>query len=329
MKRREFIALLGGAAVALPVAARTEQHERMQRTGVLFGTSERDIVTKEYLASFAQGLAPLGWSEGRNMRIEKRWAGGETSQIKAAARELVRLNLDVILVHGTETSRILQQETRTIPLVFTTVTDPVGSGLVASLARPGGNITGFTNFEFSMAGKWLGLLKEAVPNTNKVIVLFNPDNAAMPGQLHAIAVAAPSLALQVAESKVRNVGEIERALNDLAGSQNTAVLVLPESLTTVHRELIVQTALRHRLPSVYGHRYFTASGGLMSYGVDNNAVYRRAAEYVHRIMRGEKASDLPVQQPIQFELVVNLKAAKALGIDLPSALISRADEVIE
>jgi putative ABC transport system substrate-binding protein len=323
MKRRQFIALLGGAA-AWPLAVRAQQSERMRRIGVLFASLDEG-----YVPALAQGLTQLGWSEGRNVRIDKREARGEVSRIRAYAGELVRLIPDVILAHGTETSRIMQQETGTIPIIFTTVTDPVGSGLVASLARPGGNVTGFTNFEFSMAGKWLELLKEAAPTVRRVAVLFNPDNAAMPGQLHAIAVAAASLGLQMVEAKVRNRDEIERAIDGLARVPNTGLLVLPEFLTTVHRGLIVALAARHRLPSAYAHRYFTTSGGLISYGVDNNAVYRRAASYVDRILRGEKAADLPVQQPTKFELVINLKAAKALDLEIPATLLARADEVIE
>jgi putative tryptophan/tyrosine transport system substrate-binding protein len=330
MRRREFITLLGGAAAAWPLAARAQQPgERTRRIGFLLPISQSDPVTQEYLAALAQGLAPLGWWEGRNVQMDTRLAGGEAGRIRAYAAELVGLSPDVILAHGTETSRIMQQESRTIPIVFTTVTDPIGSGLVASLARPGGNITGFTNFEFSMAGKWLEFLKETAPNVRNVTVVFNPDNAAMPGQLRAIAAAAPSLELQVAEGKVRDRAEIERAINGVAGVPNAGLLVLPEFLTSVHRGLIIDLAVRQRLPAVYGHRYFTESGGLISYGVDNNAVYRRAASYVDRILRGEKAADLPVQQPTKFELVINLRTAKTLGLEVPATLLARADEVIE
>ena len=323
MIRREFIILLGGAA-AWPVVARGQQQERMRRVGVLFASLDEG-----YVAALAEGLALLGWSEGRNVLIDVRQGGSEVSRISEHARELVRLSPDVILAHGTETSRIMQQATGTIPIVFTTVTDPIGSGLVGSLARPGGNITGFTNFEFSMAGKWLELLKEAAPNTRNVTVLFNPDNAAMPGQLHAIAVAAPSLGLKITEAKVHNRAEIEHALNGLSDMPNIGLLVLPEFTTTLHRDLIVALAARHRLPAAYAHRFFSASGGLISYGVDNDAVYRRAASYVHRLLRGEKAADLPVQQPTKFELVINLSAAKALGLEIPPTLLARADAVIE
>jgi putative tryptophan/tyrosine transport system substrate-binding protein len=322
MRRRDFITLFGGAAM-WPVAVRAQQSERERRIGALFGS-----IDEGYLGALAEGLAQLGWSDSRNVRFDTREARGDINKLKAYAGDLVRLAPDVIVVHGTETARILLQQTNRVPIVFTTVTDPVGSGLVASLSRPGGNITGFTNFEFSMAGKWLELLKEAAPAVRNVAV-FNPDNVAMPGQLHAITTSAPPLGLTIIEVKVRTRDEIERALDDLAGLSNTGLLVLPEFLTTVHRNLIIASAARHGLPSAYGHRYFTASGGLMSYGVDNSAVYRRAASYVDRILRGEKAADLPVQQPTKFELVVNLKTSKALGLEIPPTLLARADEVIE
>jgi putative ABC transport system substrate-binding protein len=223
----------------------------------------------------------------------------------------------------------MQQHTRTIPIVFTTVTDPVGSGLVESLARPGGNTTGFTNFEFSMAGKWLELLKEVAPAVKNIAILFNPDNAAMPGQLRAIAFAAPALGLQVTEAKVRDRGDIERAINALAQTPNAGFIVLPENLVITNRELIVGMAAQHRLPSVFSDRFNIRSGGLLSYGADTDDLYRRAASYIDRILRGEKPSDLPVQQPTKFELVVNLKTAKTLGLTVPDTVLARADEVIE
>jgi len=238
----------------------------VRRIGFLLAISQDDPVTQEYLTALAQGLAPLGWREGHNVQIDTRLAGGEASRIRALATELASLSPDVILSHGTETSRIMQQASRMIPIVFTTVTDPIGSGLVASLAHPGGNITGFTNFEFSMAGKWLEFLKEAAPSVRNVTVVFNPDNAAMPGQLQAIARAAPSLDLQVVEGKVRDRAEIERVIVNLPGVPNAGLLVLPEFLTSVHRDLIVSLATRQRIPAVYGHRYFTESGGFISYG---------------------------------------------------------------
>jgi len=326
--RREFIAALGGAA-AWPVVARAQQPERVRQIGVFMRLSESDPVTKGYLTALSGGLAPLGWSENRNLQFEKRLTGGDDVATNTAAADLVRLNPDVILAHGTETSRIMQKHTRTIPLVFTTVTDPVGSGLVASLARPGGNITGFTNFEFSMAGKWLELLKEVAPTVRNVTVLFNPDNAGMPGQLNATARAAPALGLQLTEARVRNRNEIERAIDGLRAEPNAGLLVLPEFLTTGHRDVITGLAARQRLPAVYSHRYFIESGGLLYYGADTDDQYRRAATYIDRILRGEKTSDLPIQQPIKFELLVNLKAAKALGLSVPPTLLATANEVIE
>jgi putative tryptophan/tyrosine transport system substrate-binding protein len=291
--------------------------------------SESDPVTKGYLSAFAQGLAPFGWSQGRNLQLVLRLSRIDDTSANAAAADLVRQNPEIILSHGTETSRIMQQHTRTIPIVFTTVTDPVGSGLVASLARPGGNITGFTNFEFSMASKWLELLKEAAPAVKNVAVIFNPENAAMPGQLRAIALAAPALNLKMTEAKVSDSGDIERAINTLAQTPNAGFLVLPENLVMKNRDLIVGMAARYRLPGVYSDRVNIKSGGLLSYGANTDDLYRRAASYVDRVLRGEKPSDLPVQQPTKFELVVNLKTAKALDLAVPTSLLALADEVIE
>ena len=231
--------------------------------------------------------------------------------------------------HGTSVTQIQQQQTRTIPIVFTTVTDPVGSGLVESLARPGGNTTGFTNFEFSMAGKWLELLKEVAPPVHQVTIMFNPDNAAMPGQLRAIAEAASALGLQIVETHVRDSAGIERAINGLALASNVGLVVLPEFVTTFHRGLIAELAVRHRVPAVYSQRNFIESGGLICYGPDNDDVYQRAASYVDRILRGEKPADLLIQQPTKFELVINLKAAKAIGLEIPTTVLARADEVID
>ena len=328
IRRREFITLLGCAAVAWPAAARAQRSERMRRVGVFMRLSESDLVTRGYLAAFAQGLAPLGWSQSRNLQLVLRLGRDDTSANDAAA-DLVRQNPEVILSHGTETSRIIQQHTRTIPIVFTTVTDPVGSGLVESLARPGGNITGFTNFEFSMAGKWLELLKEVAPAVKNIAIIFNPDNAAMPGQLRAIALAAPVVGLQVTEAKVRDSTDIERAINELAQTPNAGFLVLPENLVIGNRDLIVSMSARHRLPAIYSDRFNVKGGGLLSYRADTDDLYRRAASYIDRILRGEKPSDLPVQQPIKFELAVNLKTAKAMGLTISDSFLVRADEVIE
>jgi ABC-type uncharacterized transport system substrate-binding protein len=327
MRRREFITLLGGVAAAWPIAARGQQ-AGMRRVGVFMRLSGSDPVIKGYLAAFAQGLAPLGWSQGRNLQLVLRFSGDDASA-NAAAADLVRQNPEVILSHGTETSRIMQQHTRTIPIVFTTVTDPVGSGLVESLARPGGHTTGFTNFEFSMAGKWLELLKEVAPAVKNIAVVFNPDNAGMPGQLHAIGLAAPALGLQVTEAKVSDSGDIEHAINALAQTPNAGFIVLPDNLVIKHRNLIVGMAARHRLPTVFSDRFNIKGGGLLSYGADTDDLYRRAASYIDRILRGENPSDLPVQQPTKFELIINVTTAKALGLEIPPTLLARADEVIE
>jgi putative ABC transport system substrate-binding protein len=328
VKRRRFLTLLGGAAAAWPFAARA-QRERMRRIGILTAQAENDPAIKGHLAAFAKGLNSFGWSEGRNLRTEIRMAGGDAGRLNIYAAELASLNLDLIVSHGTSVTQTQQQQTRTIPIVFTTVTDPVGSGLVESLARPGGNTTGFTNFEFSMAGKWLELLKDVAPPVRRVTIVFNPDNAAMPGQLRAIAEAASALGLQTAEAHVRDSVGIERAINGLALVSNVGLVVLPEFVTTFHRGLIAELAARHRLPAVYSQRNFINSGGLICYGPDNDDVYRRAASYADRILRGEKPAELPIQQPTKFELVINLKTAKALGLEVPSMLLARADEVIE
>ena len=328
MRRREFIGLLGGAA-AWPHVACAQPRERMRRIGILTAQAESDPAIKGYLAVFAKGLYSLGWSEGRNLRIEIRMADGDAGRLNAHAAELASLNLDLIVSHGTSVTQIQQQQTRTIPIVFTTVTDPVGSGLVESLARPGGNTTGFTNFEFSMAGKWLELLKEVAPRVRKATIMFNPDNAAMPGQLRAIAEAASALGLPIAEAHVRDSAGIERAINGLAPVSNVGLVVLPEFVTTFHRGLIAELAVRHGVPAVYSQRNFIDSGGLICYGPDNDDVYRRAASYVDRILRGARPGDLPIQQPVKFEFIVNLKAAHALGLEIPPTLLARADEVIE
>jgi putative tryptophan/tyrosine transport system substrate-binding protein len=324
MKRREFITLLGGAT-AWPATARA-QRAGVRRVGVFMRLLESDPVTKGYLVAFAQGLAPLGWNE-RNLQVLSRLSSSGDTGANAAAADLVRQNPEVILSHGTETSRIMQQHSRTIPIVFTTVTDPVGSGLVESLARPGGNTTGFTNFEFSMAGKWLELLKEVAPAVRNIAVIFNPDNATMSGQLRAIALAAPALELQLTEAKVTDSGDIERAINELAQTSNAGFIVLPENVVISNRDLIIAMATRHRLPAIYSDRINVQIGGLLSYGADTDDLYRRAASYVDRILRGEKPSDLPVQQPTKFQLAVNLKAA--MGLTIPESILLRADEVIE
>jgi putative tryptophan/tyrosine transport system substrate-binding protein len=327
--RRQFIKLLGGAAAGWPIAARAQQGERMRRVGIMSGVSETDPDALARYGAFRQGLQQLGWTEGRNIQFDSRFGlAGKPDLVRKTAPELLALAPDVILAAGALIVSTLQQMTRT-PIVFAGIVDPVGAGLVESLARPGGNTTWFTNFEFSMAGKWLELLKEVAPPVHKVTIMFNPDNAAMPGQLRAIAEAASALGLQIVETHVRDSAGIERAIKGLALASNVGLVVLPEFVTTFHRGLIAELAVRHRVPAVYSQRNFIESGGLICYGPDNDDVYRRAASYVDRILRGEKPADLPIQQPTKFELVINLKAAKAIGLEVPPTLLALADEVIE
>ncbi len=328
MRRREFIRLLGGAATAWPLAARA-QPERVRRIGVLMSFSKSDPEAQAFLSAFVQALAPLGWTDGRNVRIDARWAGGEANQLKAHAVELVSLKPDAILVAGTLGLLSLRKETRSIPIVFVQVGDPVESGLVASLARPGGNITGFTTFEHAMGGKWLEVLKEIAPRIGRVLVILSPENATHPGLLRALETAAPSSGVQVTAARVRDAGDIERAVNAFAPSPDAGLIVLPDAVTFVHRDLIVASAARHRLPAIYAFRHFAKSGGLISYGYDPVDLYRRAASYVDRILQGASPADLPIQAPTKFELVINLKTAKALGLDVPPSVLARADEVIE
>jgi putative ABC transport system substrate-binding protein len=329
MRRREFITLLGGAAVGWPLAARAQQGERMRRIGVLMSFSKSDPEAQAFLSAFVQALAPLGWTDGRNVRIDTRWAGSEANQLKAHAVELVGLKPDAILVAGTLGLLALRQETRSIPIVFVQVGDPVASGLVASLARPGGNITGFTTFEHAMGGKWLEVLKEIAPRISRVLVILSPENATHPGLLRALETAAPSSGVQVTAARVRDAGDIERAVNAFAPGPDAGLIVLPDAVTFVHRDLIVASAARRRLPAIYAFRHFAKSGGLMSYGYDPVDLYRRAASYVDRILKGATPADLPIQAPTKFELVINLKTAKALGLKVSESFLLRADEVIE
>src|SRR5262245_20402351 len=328
MKRREFITLLGGAAVAWPVAARAQQGEPMRRIGVLMSLGADDAEGQDRLAAFTQALKQLGWSEGRNLRIDTRWTTAD--DIRKHAAELVALAPDVLVAGGgTATVAPLLQATRTVPIVFTVVIDPVGAGFVASLAHPGGHATGFTVYEYSMSGKWLELLKEIAPRVTRVAVLRDPAIASGIGQFGAVQIVAPSLGVGLSPVDVRDAGEIERAVSAFASGLNGGLIVTASPLTTVHRNLIVTLAARHKLPAVYPTRYYVAAGGLISYGPDLLDQYRRAASYVDRILKGEKPADLPVQAPTKYELVVNLKTAKALGLAMPPAVLGRADEVIE
>jgi putative tryptophan/tyrosine transport system substrate-binding protein len=329
MNRREFIALLVGGAAAWPLAARAQQGERMRRIGVLTPLAEEDAEHKARLAAFAQELLQSGWAVGRNVRIDTRAGANDVDRARAYAAELVALAPDVILATGGSVVGPLIKVTRTVPIVFTQTPDPVGAGFVDSLARPGGNATGFTLFEYGTSGKWLELLKEIAPGVTRAAVL---RDAAIPqgsGQLGAIQSVAPSLGVELRPVDVHDAGEIERAVAAFAQSPNGGLIVTASGLANVHRELIIALAARYRLPAVYFHRLFVAAGGMVSYGPNSIDPHRRAAGYVDRILKGEKPADLPVQAPTKYELAINLKTAKALGLTVPDSLLARADEVIE
>ena len=328
MKRRQFITLIGGAA-ALPFAVRAQQGERPRRIGLLTTQPVDSQEAKDRDGALREGLQKLGWVDGRNLRIDVRGAAGSDDRLQAMAAELVQLGPEVIVASATTALVALQRATRTIPIVFAQVTDPVGAGFVASLARPGGNITGFTQHEFSIGVKWLELLKELAPRTARVAMLYDPDNPATAGYLVAIRASAPALQIRLSEHPVRDAAGIERAIAEAASGANTGLVVLPGPGPSVQRELVVALVERHRLPAVYPFRYWVAQGGLAFYGIDNLDLHRRAATYVDRILKGEKPADLPVQHATKFELVINLKTAKALGLDPPIALLARTDEVIE
>jgi putative tryptophan/tyrosine transport system substrate-binding protein len=329
MRRREFITLLGGAGAAWPLAARAQQDERVRRVGVLAYWTADDAEGHGRLAAFTQALAQSGWSEGRNLHIDAR-ATANADELRRHAAELVALAPDVILAAtGTATVAALLQTTRSVPIVFATVIDPVGAGFVASLAKPGGNTTGFTIYEYSMSGKWLELLKEIAPAATRVAVLRDPAVASGIGQFGAVQIVAPSLGVVVSPVDLRDTGEIERAIAAFARSPNGGLILTGSAMGIVHRDLIVRLAARHRLPAVYPGRFHVTAGGLISYGPDLIDQFRRAASYVDRILKGEKPSDLPVQAPTKYELVINLKTARALGLDVPAPVLARADEVIE
>jgi len=328
MRRREFIAGLGSAA-AWPLAAHAQQREQMRRIGVLLPAAADDPVYQAWVGAFLQGLALLGWTIGRNVRIDTRWAGANPADFRGHAAELAALAPDVILAHGAATVGPLLQATRTVPIVFPVVGDPVAAGFVDSLARPGGNATGFMAFEYSIGGKWLELLKQIAPGVTRAPILRDPTQPAGTGQFGAIQAAAPSLRVEVNPVNVRDAGEIERAVAAFARAPNGGLIVTASAAATLHRDLIITLAARHKLPAVYSERSFVAAGGLISYGADYIDQYRKAAGYVDRILKGEKPADLPVQAPTKYETVLNLKTAKALGLDVPAIVLTRADEVIE
>ena len=327
MRRREFITLIGSVATGWLLAARAQQPDRVRRVGVLMNLAVGDPEGEARIAAFVQALQRLGWSDGRNLRIDHRWAAGDAGRFKGYAEELLALAPDVILAAATPSVQALQRATRTVPIVFAIVADPVGAGFVDSLARPGGNATGFTPFEYGISGKWLELLKEIAPRVTRVAVLR--DLTIGLGQLGAIQSVAPSLGVQVSPVGVRDASEIERSIATFGHGPNGGLIVLGAPLAIIQRDLITTLAARHQLPAVYPVRLFVVAGGLVSYGPDSIDPYRRVAGYVDRILKGEKPADLPVQNPTKFELVINLKTAKALGLDVPPTLLARADEVIE
>jgi ABC-type uncharacterized transport system substrate-binding protein len=329
VRRREFITLIGGAAAAWPIAARAQQAERVRRIGVLMAFSESDPEAQTWLTAFQEGLQRLGWGQGHNIRIDYRWAGADHDRLRTYAAELVGMASDVIIAGATPALAALHRETRTLPLVFEQVSDPVRLGFVASLAHPDSNITGFTNFEHAIGGKWLELLKDTAPGTIRAGVIFALDHPSQAAYLQAIETAAPSFGVHLTLADVGDAADIERAINEFAHEPKGALIVLPSDVSIVHRDLIILLAARYRMPAVYPYRFFTRGGGFISYGVDLVDQYRRAASYVDRILKGEKPADLPVQAPTKYELVINLKTAKALGLEVPPSLLARADEVIE
>ncbi len=328
MHRREFITLLGGAA-AWPLATHAQQGERMRRIGVILPAAADDSQYQTWVGAFLQALALLGWTIGRNVEIEYRWAAGNADDIRKYAAELVALAPDVILAYGSSTVGPLLQVTRTVPIVFPVVGDPVAAGFVDSLARPGGNATGFMTAEYSLAAKWLELLQQIAPVVTRVVVLRNPATPTGPAQFGIIQALATSLKIEVRPVDMRDGGEIEHAVTTFARTRNGGLIVTAGSGAQLHRDLIITLAARHKLPAVYYERSLVTAGGLLSYGADYIDQFRRTAGYVDRILKGEKPADLPVQAPTKYELVINLKTAKALGIELPTAILLRADEVIE
>jgi putative tryptophan/tyrosine transport system substrate-binding protein len=330
IRRREFITLLGGAAAAWPLAARAQQEGRVRRVGMLIGWSENDPEYRSQIAGFVQALAQLGWADGRNIRVDARWTNGEVDRARTFAKELAELRPDVILATTTPATAAMQRETSTIPIVFAVVSDPVGAGFVVNLPRPGGNITGFTNTEAGMGGKWLELLKEVTPRLSRVAIMFNPDTAAGGGSYYmdSFQAAAKSLAVEPSTARVHSDSEIEAAIALLAREQ-AGLVVMSDSFMAVHRGTVISLATRSKVPTTFDQSYFPREGGLISYGIETTDLFLRAAAYVDRIFKGEMPGDLPVQLPTKFKLVINLKTAKAIGLTVPESFLLRADEVIE
>jgi putative ABC transport system substrate-binding protein len=328
MRRREFITLLGGAAATWPLSGRAQEPDRVRRIGALISLAENDPEAQAWISSFTRRLQELGWTAGRNVRIDFRW--GVAEQARVVAAEAVAAAPDVILADGTQAMAALRKESGTVPIIFVQIPDPIGIGIVPSLARPGGNVTGFTHYEYSTAGKWLEVLKEIAPNIERVLVLRR-DAASGPGQLAyaAIEAVARSLGVQATMAIVLGAADIERALDAVARVPNVGLIPLPNHVTSVHRDLIIALAARSRMPAAYPFRRFVTAGGLLSYGIDSAYQFRQAADYIDRVLKGAKPADLPVVQPTKFELIINLKTAKTLGLEVPPTLLARADEVIE
>jgi len=332
MKRRQFLGVLGGAATAWPLRAQAQQADRMARLGILVGLREGDPEGELWVKTLLEALPPLGWKRGTNLQIDLRWGSNDLDQVQKAAKELVGLGPDLIQVTTTPATAAVLRETNTIPVVFSIVSDPLGSGFIKSFARPGGNATGFVNIESSMAGKWVELLKELAPGTSRISIVFNPKTAPQsPYYLKSLESAAASVALTSTVVAVNDAVAIEAAITDLGSHPNSALVVLPDifTATKAQRDLIISLSARHRIPVVYPFALFVRAGGLASYGVDQPDLQRRAAAYVDRVLKGAKPQDLPVQLPTKFELAINLKAAKALDMNVPPTLLARADEVIE
>jgi putative tryptophan/tyrosine transport system substrate-binding protein len=329
MNRREFITLLGGAAAAWPCGARAQQAEQMRRVGVLIAASDDDPDMRSRLAGFRQSLERLGWADGRNLRVDYVFAGGQPERFRPLARELIARKPDVLFVQTPPAVAAMQRETREIPIVFADVSDPVGPGFIASLARPGGNLTGVISFEASITGKWLAMLKEIAPGLVRVAFLGNPKTSSFDYYKQGAEATAPSLGIELVPNQVETAADIERAIDNLASRPFGGLALPPDSTTVLHRDLIIALAAKHRLPAVYAFRAFVPAGGLMSYTIDYVERYRQAAAYVDRILRGANPAELPVEAPTKFETVVNLKTAKAMGLTVPAGLLVAADEVIE
>jgi len=328
MRRREFITLLGGGAAAWPLAARAQQGERMHLVGVLMGI-ESGPDARARVAAFRRALREAGWTEAKNVWIDVIWGAGDAEHVRADAAELVRKSPDVILANGPVPTLELQKTARSIPIVFVQVPDPVDLGLMANIARPGANMTGFTHFEMAFAGKWLEALKEIAPRTRRVMFMSLAGHPAWPGFLRTISASAPSFAVEIVPAPVSNAAEVERTIEEFARERDGGLIVSPSPIASIHSNLIIGLTARHRIPAVYPFRFYASDGGLMSFGIDGADLFRRAASYVDRILRGEKPADLPVQAPNKFELVINAKTAKSLGLEVPPTLLARADEVIE